>query len=249
MEGFDPATSFGSTVAAHYDDSLHGDEQDAAAFLHSLAAGGSALEFAIGTGRIAIPLMESGTRVDGIELSPEMTEVLRSKAPDVDVTAGDMSTADAPAGPYSLIYLVFNTIANLLTQDDQVRCFENAARHLTDDGVFVIETGTGWGWIKGRHHYVDAEHVGTSSVTLDVNRFDPATQILEENHVTIAPDGIRLAPIVQRIAPPGELDLMARIAGLRLLERYGWWDRRPFDGGCASHISVYGPVSSKTAMP
>lgn len=242
MDGFDPATSFGPDVAARYDASPRGDESDAARFLADRAGEGPALEFAIGTGRIALPLAASGVRVDGIELSPDMIGVLRAKpgGAEIAVTMGDMSTADAPGGPYPVVYLVFNTIANLLAQDDQVRCFENAMRHLTDDGVFVVETGTGWGWIKGRHDYIDAEHVGTDSVTLDVNRFDPSTQILEENHVTISPAGIRMGPIVQRIAPPGELDLMARIAGLQLIDRFGWWDRRPFDASCASHVSVYG---------
>lgn len=171
-----------------------------------------------------------------------MAAVLRAKpgGADLAVTLGDMSVADAPGGPYPLVYLVFNTIANLLTQDGQVRCFQNAHRHLAPDGAFVVETGTGWGWIKGRHDFVNAEHVGTDSVTLDVNRFDPATQLLEENHVTVSPDGIRLAPIVQRVAPPAELDLMARLAGLNLIDRFGWWDKRPFDADCVSHVSVYG---------
>ncbi len=240
VDGFDPAASFGPEAAARYDRFPRGDEQDATRFLAELAGAGPALEFAIGTGRIALPLAANGVRVDGIELSPDMAAVLRARpgGADLSVTLGDMSTADAPAGEYPLVYLVFNTIANLLTQDDQVRCFSNAARHLAPDGVFVIETGTGW--TNNRSTFVDAEYVGTDTVTLDVNRFDRATQILEENHVTIGPDGIRMGPIVQRVAPPGELDLMARIAGLRLIDRFGWWDRRPFDGDCPSHVSVYG---------
>lgn len=242
VDGFDPATSFGAEVAARYDDEPRGDEADAVRFLAELAGDGPALEFAIGTGRIALPLAATGIRVDGIELSPDMAAVLRARpgGADLAVTPGDMSTADAPAGPYRLVYLVFNTIGNLLTQDDQVRCFANAARHLDDDGVFVVETGTGWGWSKGRNDYVDVEEVGKDHVVLDVNRFDPATQMLEENHVRIGPSGIRMGPIVQRIAPPGELDLMARLAGLRLIDRFGWWDRRRFDADCASHVSVYG---------
>lgn len=242
MDKFDPATSFGPAVAAHYDDELRGDEPAAVQFLAERAGVGPALEFAIGTGRIALPLAATGLRVDGIELSPDMLAVLRSRPGgfDLSVALGDMSVADAPGGPYRLVYLVYNTIGNLVTQDDQVRCFGNAARHLTGDGVFVLETGTGWGWTKGRQNYVDAEQVGKDHVVLDVNRFDPATQILEENHVHIGSTGIRFGPIVQRIAPPGELDLMARLAGFRLIDRFGWWDRRGFDADCASHISVYG---------
>ncbi|MDN5724792.1 MAG: class I SAM-dependent methyltransferase [Propionibacteriales bacterium] len=241
MDGFDPATSFGADAAARYDEAPRGDEELAVRFLAELAGDQDALEFAIGAGRIALPLARSGVDVDGIELSPDMVEVLRRDPVGVDlaVAMGDMSRVDGPGGPYGLVYLVFNTIGNLITQDDQVRCFANAARQLTDDGAFVIETGTGWGWIKDRTNYVDAEQVDADAVTLDVCRYDRATQLLEENHVRIAADGIRLSPIVQRVAPPAELDLMARLAGLRLAERYGWWDRRPFDQHCDAHVSVY----------
>ena len=240
MDGFDPTTSFGPDIAARYDQTLRGDEQQAVAFLAEHAAGGPALELAVGTGRIALPLARAGVPVDGIERSAAMAQVLAAKpgGADISVTQGDMSTADAPAGPYPLIYLVFNTITNLLSQDEQVRCFVNAARHLTPDGVFVVETGTSWAF-AGRTNFVDAEQVSAEEVVLDVNTFDPATQILAENHVRISAGGIRMGPIAQRIASHGELDLMARIAGLRLAERYGWWDSRPFDGSCSSHVSVY----------
>ncbi|MGD7706544.1 hypothetical protein [Microlunatus sp. Y2014] len=101
-----------------------------------------------------------------------------------------------------------------------------------------METGTGWSFFA-TPNVVGAERVGTDSVVLDVNRFDPATQVLEENHLTIGVDGIRPGPIVQRLAPPPELDLMARLAGLQLSERFGWWDRRAFDAGCDAHVSIY----------
>ncbi|MGD7705767.1 methyltransferase domain-containing protein [Microlunatus sp. Y2014] len=127
MEGFDPATSFGAETAARYDEAPRGDEGAAVRFLSELAGDGPALEFAIGTGRIALPLAATGTRVHGVELSPHMVEVLRSRpgGADIPVAMGDMSRVDAPGGPYRLVYLVFNTINNLLTQDDQVRCFES----------------------------------------------------------------------------------------------------------------------------
>ncbi|WP_277050440.1 class I SAM-dependent DNA methyltransferase [Ruania albidiflava] len=241
MDGFDPATSFGPDVAARYDNVLRGDEEQAVAFLAERAGAGPALELAVGTGRIALPLAATGIQVDGIEQSAAMAAVLAGKpgGSQVAVTMGDMSRADAPGGPYELVYLVYNTIGNLLTQDDQVRCFSNAARHLSPSGTFVVETGTGWGWFSGRTSYVDAEQVSARAVVLDVNRFDPASQILEENHVHISAEGIRMDPIAQRVAPPGELDLMARIAGLQLTERYGWWDGRPFEASCPSHVSVY----------
>src|SRR5687768_15870575 len=134
MEAFDPASSFGPDVAARYDDNPRGDEEAAVTFLSALALVAQerrALEFAIGTGRIALPLATRGVQVDGIELSPDMVERLRAKPGGdlVNITVGDMSVA-ATGYQYGLVYLVFNTIFNLLTADDQVRCFENAARHL-----------------------------------------------------------------------------------------------------------------------
>src|SRR5574340_397895 len=130
MKDFDPATSFGSDTAVYYIGYKRGDEADASAFLADYAKEGPALEFAIGTGRIAIPLGARGVQVDGIELSPHMVEQLRAQpeGQNLNVIIGDMSTATT-GRQYSLVYLVFNTIFNLLTADDQVRCFEHAARH------------------------------------------------------------------------------------------------------------------------
>ena len=242
MDGFDPATSFGPAVAARYDDHLRGDESAAASFLHDLAAGGRALELAIGTGRIALPLAALGVPVDGIELSADMVAQLRSKpgGSALDVVVGDMSVVEMP-GSYRLVYLVFNTIFNLLTADDQVRCFENAARHLTDDGAFVVETAMPHAWIPpGASDYVHTEHVGVREVRLDVARYDPVTQLLTENHVRLTSSGIGFEPIVCRLVTPGELDLMARIAGLRLVDRFADWRRSPFDHRSTAHVSVYG---------
>ena len=239
MKGFDPATSFGREAAATYDDYPRGDEAETVTFLAAIAGAGPALEFAIGTGRIALPLAERGVRVDGIELSADMIERLRAKpgGDAIDVTAGDMSTIELP-GRYPVVYLVFNTIFNLLTQDDQVRCFENAARHLTDDGAFVIEAGVPEAWTTPPD-YVRPEIVGKESVTLDVCSYDRSTQIFEENHVELSAAGIRLGPIVCRLCSPGELDLMARIAGLRLADRWGGWQGEPFTATSERHISVY----------
>lgn len=242
MHGFDPAASFGPEVAARYDDQPRGDEEAATAFLADLARGRPALEFAIGTGRIALPLSKRGVTVDGIELSPHMVERLRTKpgGETLSVTLGDMSRATT-GQRYGLVYLVFNTIFNLLTADDQVRCFENAARHLAPDGVFVVETAVPHAWVTpGRPDYVHAEHVGQSTVVLDVARYNPVTQLLEENHVRLTPGGITMSPIVCRLITPGEMDLMARIAGLRLVERFGSWQRTVFDAQSTAHVSVYG---------
>lgn len=242
MEGFDPLRAFGAGVAARYDDALRGDEDDAATFLAHIAADGPALEFAVGTGRIAIPLAAAGVPVDGIEVSEAMIERLRAKpgGEAIGVTVGDMSTTQLD-GQYPLVYLVFNTIFNLLTQDDQVRCFENAARHLTPGGAFVVEAGVPDAWVR-RANYVDAEHVGVDRVVFDVCRYDPVTQLLDENHVELTPDGIRFGPIVCRLAPPSELDLMARLARLRLTERWGGWRGERFDARSVRHVSVYRPA-------
>lgn len=241
MNGFDPAESFGPAIAARYDDHARGDEAIAAAFLAELAHGEPALELAIGTGRIALPLAALGTTVDGIELSPAMIERLRAKpgGDQLDVTLGDMSTV-ATGRRYAVVYLVYNTIFNLLTADDQIRCFENAARHLGDGGAFVVETAVPSAWITPeRPDYVRAEHVGLTEVVFDVARYDPVSQLLEENHVRLAADGISMSPIVCRLITPGEMDLMARIAGLRLVDRFANWRRDPFDAASRAHVSVY----------
>jgi len=242
MQGFNPAMSFGPDVAARYDDRPRGDEEAAVAFLREYARGRPALEFAVGTGRIALPLAAQGVQVDGIELSTHMVERLCAKpgGDQIGVTLGDMSAATT-GGRYGLVYLVFNTIFNLLTADDQIRCFENAACHLTPDGRFVVETALPHAWVSpGKPDYVHAEAVGTDTVVLDVARYDPVTQLLEENHVRLTPAGITMSPIVCRLIAPGEMDLMARIAGLRLVERFASWQRAAFDAQSTAHVSVYG---------
>ncbi|CAG7572861.1 methyltransferase family protein [Barrientosiimonas humi] len=245
MKDFDPATSFGPDVAARYDDEPRGDEDAAAGFLAGLLPGDApdgspagALELAIGTGRVALPLAARGVRVDGIELSPDMVDVLRSRdgGADLRVVLGDMAR-ETTGETYPLVFLVYNTIFNLLGQDEQVRCFENAARHLRPGGRFVVEAAVPSAWLP-TDSYARPEQVETDAVTLDVCRYDPVTQHLVENHVRIAADGVRFAPIVCRLAWPSELDLMARLAGLRLEARYGGWHRQPYTGR-DQHVSVY----------
>src|SRR5829696_3303188 len=157
----------------------------------------------------------------------------------ISVTIGDFADVPVP-GTYRLIYVVFNTLFNLLTQEDQVRCFKNVAAHLTDDGSFVIEAGSPafLYWLRHDQH-VDAESIEVDTVRLDVLRHDPAKQMLDESHVSISRTGVRLNPIVQRYAWPAELDLMARIAGLRLKERWDGWTHEPFTGK-HNVVSVYG---------
>jgi hypothetical protein len=154
-----------------------------------------------------------------------------------------MSTVDT-GRRYGLVYLVYNTIGNLLTQDGQVRCFENAARHLAGDGVFVLECRVPTAPTRPNHQYVEAERVAAGRVTLDVARYDPVTQRLDENHVHITAEGIRLGPISLRLAHPPEFDLMARIVGLRLRDRTAGWKSEPFTAASWRHVSVYEPASA-----
>jgi SAM-dependent methyltransferase len=236
VQGFTPEESFGPAVAATYDSTSRGDEEAAAAFLADAARGRRALELAIGTGRIAVPLASRGIEVDGVELSPAMVDVLRRKQLGLDVWIGHMASTST-GRTYGLVYLVFNTIFNILTQDGQVACFENAARHLSEDGVFVVEAAVPSAWLPSES-YVRPERVDAGGVTLDVCTYDPVTQILDENHVRIGAGGIDFGPISCRLAWPSELDLMARLAGLRLVDRWGGWHKQPYTGR-DMHVSVY----------
>ncbi|HWL96415.1 MAG TPA: class I SAM-dependent methyltransferase [Nocardioidaceae bacterium] len=239
MEGFDPFKSFGPEVASRYDEDLRGDEAETVEFLADLAGIGPVLEFAIGTGRIGLPLAARGIDLDGIEQSAAMVDRLREKtsAAEIDVTVGDMTTVEMPRR-YSLVFLVFNTIHNVLTQDGQVRCFENAARHLDDDGVFVVETGVP---CRGPREgsYIEVPAVAMDEVRISPHSYDAMTQILDINHMRLTAEGIRMSPISLRLVYPSELDLMARIAGLRLRHRWGGWKQEAFTVESRRHVSVY----------
>jgi SAM-dependent methyltransferase len=211
------------------------------ALLKELAQGGPALELGIGGGRIALPLAADGIRVDGIDNSPDMVAALRSKpgGPDLSVTMADFVDVDVP-GRYRLAYVVANTFMNLATQDRQVRCFENVAAHLTEDGLFLLELLVPWFLGLQDDQYVQAESVGVNEVRLDVLRHDGVTQTLFENHVRLSAQGVRLSPVITRYVWPSELELMARLAGLRLKERWGGWNREPFRSDSRKLVAVYG---------
>lgn len=206
--------------------------------LAALAEGGRALELAIGTGRVAIPLREAGVAVVGIELSGAMIDRLREKATEdeIPVLQGSMTTARA-AGEFSLVYLVFNTISNLYSQEEQVACVRNAAAHLRPGGRFVIEL-----WVP-RPQPVGAGHaqvfaVGEGYLGLDI--LDLETQRGVSHHVRYDADGaarVGFSPF--RYVWPGELDLMARLAGMELESRHADWNGTPFTGESTSHVSVY----------
>ncbi|HET8778675.1 MAG TPA: class I SAM-dependent methyltransferase [Agromyces sp.] len=207
-------------------------------FLAERAGEARALEFAIGTGRVGVPLRERGVPVVGIELSEPMVAVLRRKVDEatLPVTIGDMATTRVP-GEFSLVYLVYNTISNLLTQDEQVECFRNAARHLAPGGRFVIELGVPpLRWLPPGQVAVPFD---VSDRHLGFDTFELAEQILTSHHFTRVGDSYRRGASRHRYAWPAELDLMARIAGLELEQRASDWDGSPFTSDSTKHVSVW----------
>jgi SAM-dependent methyltransferase len=209
------------------------------AFLHGLVGDGRALEFAIGTGRVGIPLRERGVPVVGVELSEHMAAVLRRKIDEdtLPVVVGDMATTVVP-GEFTLVYLVYNTISNLLTQDEQVECFRNAARHLEPGGRFVVELGVPP--LRFLPPGQVAVPFDVSEQHLGFDTFDLVEQILVSHHFTRdGDDRYHRNNSRHRYAWPAELDLMARIAGLELERRVADWDEAPFVQDSAKHISVW----------
>jgi SAM-dependent methyltransferase len=211
-------------------------------FLARLAGSGAALEFAIGTGRIGLPLLHRGVRVSGIELSAPMVARLRTKVSEAElpVVVGDMATASVP-GEFSLVFLVWNSIANLRTQAEQVQCFRNAARHLTPGGRFVIEL-----FVPPLRRLPP----GQVAVPFDVSEahsgfdtFDVATQACQSHHYTRQPDGTMRYDVGSfRYIWPAECDLMAQLAGLELDSRVADWDGTPFTSDSEKHVSVWRKV-------
>ena len=206
--------------------------------LAELAGDGAALEFAIGTGRIALPLAARGVSVAGIDDSEAMVSRLRAKpgAETVDVTIGDFSTTRVEGG-FSLVYLVFNTIFNLVTLEAQVACFENAAAHLVRGGRFVIETHVPELQRLPPGQTILPFRADPGGVSFDV--YDVVTQRFTSQHYHFGEGGVRANPVEFRYAWPAELDLMARIGGLALVGRYSGWRREPFTALSRSHVSVY----------
>jgi SAM-dependent methyltransferase len=230
---------FGEQVAATYDEATAEmfDEDvvgPAVGLLAELAAGGRALEFGIGTGRIALPLARRGVEVHGLDLSRPMVARLRAKpgGTAVGVIIGDFADTRVP-GAFSLVYLVFNTICNLTTQDAQIACFVNAAEHLQPGGSFVIEVGIPALRLLPPGQRVVPFAVGENQWAYDV--YDCATQAMSSNYVDET--GRRSIPF--RYVWPSELDLMATIVGMVLADRWEDWDRKPFTHESTRHVSVW----------
>ncbi|MFE1797328.1 class I SAM-dependent DNA methyltransferase [Streptomyces sp. NPDC059517] len=207
--------------------------------LADLAGDGAALEFAVGTGRVAVPLAGRGVPVTGIELSPPMVEQLRAKADEatIPVVIGDMATTVVP-GEYSLVYLVFNTISNLLTQAEQVECFRNAARHLTPGGRFVIEL-----WVPELRKLPPGQAATvwqSDSDYIGLDTYDVLRQHVVSHHFRFdESEQAQLFRSPHRYIWPAELDLMAQLAGLELESRHADWDGTEFTADSRSHVSVY----------
>jgi SAM-dependent methyltransferase len=228
---------FAGPVAERYDDST-GPYFDpvviaaTAEFLAELAGDGAALELGIGTGRIAVPLAARGVRVSGIDLSPDMVAQLRKKpgGDAIDVAIGDYATTRVD-GAFSLVYIVFNSINNHTTQEGQVSTFENAAHHLERGGCFVVEVGV--------PNTRPLEVFDLSDTHVGVDELDFATQRLVSHHFSLIDGEWKRISMPFRSVSPAELDLMARIAGMRLRERWSGWNREPFTSESAKHVSVW----------
>ena len=241
MEGYD-ASTYGDRIADVYDE-LYAEaaflETDSAvAKLAELAGEGPALELAIGTGRVALPLAARGVDVHGIDASESMVAKLREKqgGTTIPVTIGDFADVAAD-GAYSLVYVVFNTFFALDSQDEQVRCFQNVAARLAPGGAFVIEA-----FVPEPDRYqglVNVSKIEAERVQLNLHTVDRAEQRSRSQHIVLTEQGARFYPVSIRWAYPAELDLMARIAGLRLRERWSSWDGQPFTKTSGKHISVY----------
>jgi hypothetical protein len=244
-----PQDHFGEPVAARYDElSAEMFAPDAVdpvvEVLARLAGGGWALELGIGTGRIALPLAGRGVPVHGIELSEAMVARLRAKpgAEGIGVTVGDFATTRVE-GRFSVAYLVFNTIMNLTTQEAQVACFGNAAAHLEPGGCFVIEV-----MVPALQRLPPGETVRPFDVTpthLGFDEYDVASQGLISHHYTLIDGDLDIGSIPFRYVWPAELDLMARLAGMTLRERWGGWHREPFTSDSTGHVSVWSTPAAR----
>ena len=241
MEGYGPAT-YGDRIADVYDGfyDFKLDTEGALETLADLAGAGPVLELAIGTGRLALPLAERGLEVHGIDASEAMLARLRSKPGGdvIPVTIGNFADVGVD-GRFSLIFVAFNTFFGLTTQDDQLRCFANAAAHLADGGVFAIEVFFPDLCRFDRGQRTQTTLVDTGRVLLDASTHDALEQRIDSQQILVTDEGMRLFPVSIRYAFPPELDLMARLAGLELKSRWGSWRREPFTAGSSHHVSVY----------
>ena len=232
--------TYGERVAGIYDDWYTDYEHAMIEVLEQLAQGGRALELGIGTGRIALPLQAKGVPVDGIDASSAMIAKLRSKpgGDKIQVTLGNFADV-AVDGQYALIYVVFNTFFALLTQAEQIRCIANAARRLEPGGHFVVEAFMpDLSRFRGQQS-LRVVSIGDNEVRLDASKTDPIAQQITSQHIMLTASGLQLYPVKIRYVWPTELDLMSRLAGFQLKQRWGDWNKSAFEVDSGKHISIY----------
>jgi SAM-dependent methyltransferase len=239
-DDYGPST-YGQRIAEVYDRwYVPDDTREAVRFLAGLAGHGPVLELGIGTGRIALPLARRGIEVRGIDASQAMVAKLQAKrgGRDIRITMGDFADVAAP-GRYPLIFVVFNTLFALLTQDDQVRCFANVGRKLMARGAFVVQAFVPDLTRFDRGQRTETFDVTSNAVRIDASMHESAEQRVSSRHVYLSEKGIELYPVELRYIWPSEMDLMALLAGMRLRDRFGGWRREPFTSESYGHVSVY----------
>lgn len=243
------ASTYGDRIAEIYDEryleSFREDTEGAVAFLRELAGPGPALELGIGTGRVALPLMEAGVEVHGIDASEAMVTKLRAKpgGDRIPMTIGSFEEFSLDTR-FPLVYVVFNTLFALLSQEEQVTCFRSVARHLAPGGAFVVQAFVpDLSRFDEHQQRTSTETLGVNHVTLETSSHDPWRQRTDSQYVVIGSGRVDLYPVSIRYAYPSELDLMGQLAGLRLRERWAGWDRTPYPRGW-THVSVWEPDGS-----
>jgi SAM-dependent methyltransferase len=252
METFAPST-YGDLVADVYDEMAFPVTRftdSCVEFLASHAGKRRVLELGIGTGRIALPLAERGLKIHGIDASEKMVARLREKpgGTSIPIEIGDFADVKV-GGKFSLIYVVFNTFFALRTQERQLRCMQRIARHLHDDGVFIMESFVPDLRRFDRGQRVGGLEVSTNRVHFEVSLHDASEQHIRLVRVALSEEGIKLYPVELRYAWPSELDLMAQLAGMRLRARFGGWNRESFDSSSQFHVSLYELVPKPAPPP
>lgn len=239
MNGFD-ADAYGERIAGVYDEMYPQIEAGCLEFLAETAQGGRGLELGIGTGRIALPLAAQGIELHGIDASPAMVGKLKQKAGSekIAISIGNFEAFDLGV-EFDLVYVVFNTFYALLSQQAQISCFEHVAKHLSPSGAFVLEAFVPDLTRFTADQALRVVSIDEDHIRLDASLHDPINQLVTSQHILFTAEGSRMYPVRLRYVWPSELDLMARLAGMILSERWGSWQRDEFTAGSRKHVSVY----------
>ena len=232
--------TYGERIADVYDQWYSKFDPAAIDFLVELAKGGRALELGIGTGRMALPLAKAGVAVQGVDASESMLARLRSKPGGENIPITIASLPNIPVdGQFSLVYVVFNTFFCLLTQQEQICCFQNVARLLSPDGVFVIEAFVPDMKLFTSGQALRVVQINDTDVQIDASQIEMDKQMITAQHIVLAEQGTRFYPVKLRYVWPSEMDLMAQLSHMRLRERWDGWAKNPFTAQSGKHISIY----------